>query len=131
MQLMRDEIRAELAARVFLTIGALVPYWPLLTFSVVLVSEDYFTSDIFNGELPVRVLVSQLMRAGQLPLWTNQICSGYPLFGGPSDPVSLALFALLSPAAALDTLLILIFLVAAHGTYSLSRRVGVDRSGAL
>jgi hypothetical protein len=131
MQLMRHEMRAELAARVVLTIASLAPYWPLLTFSVVLVSEDHFTSDIFNGELPVRVLVGQLIRSGQLPLWTNQICSGYPLFGGPSDPLGLALFTLLPPAAALDTLLILILLVAAHGTYGLARRFGVDRSAAV
>ena len=51
-----------MAARVFLTLGALLPYWRLLTFSVVFVTDDYFASDIFNGELPGRVLVGQLIR---------------------------------------------------------------------
>ena len=30
---------------------------------------------------------SQSIRAGQLPLWTSQICSGYPLVGAPADPL--------------------------------------------
>ena len=36
-------------------------------FSVLYVTDDYFASDIFNGELPGRVLVGQLLRDGQLP----------------------------------------------------------------
>ena len=44
--------RADLAARLFLTLAALLPYWRLLTFGVVFVTDDYFASDIFNGELP-------------------------------------------------------------------------------
>src|SRR6185369_15284516 len=99
---MRDGSRADLAARVFLTLGALLPYWRLLTFSVVFVTDGTFTSDLFNGELPGRLLVAQWIRAGQLPLWTNQMCSGYPLVGAPVDPLSLALFTQLPPAPALD-----------------------------
>ena len=53
---MRDSIRADMTARVFLTLGALLPYWRLLTFGVIYVTDDVFTSDIFNGELPGRVV---------------------------------------------------------------------------
>jgi hypothetical protein len=128
---MSDRTRADLAARAFLTLGALLPYWPLLTFSVIFVTDDFFTSDIFNGELPGRLLVAQLIRGGQLPLWTSQMCSGYPLVGAPSDPIGLALFTLLPAGPALDLLVIMILLVAAHGTYSLARRLGTTRSGAV
>jgi hypothetical protein len=121
----------ETLARAFLTLGALAPYWQLLTLRVIFVTDGHFASDLFNGELPGRILVSQWMRAGQLPLWTSQICSGYPLVGAPADPLGLALFALLPPAPALDLLLIVLLLVAAHGTYSLARRFGADRSGAV
>ena len=78
--------RADLAARLFLTLGALLPYWRLLTFGVVFVTDDYFASDIFNGELPVRALIGQLIRDGQLPVWTSQLCSGFSLAGTPADP---------------------------------------------
>ena len=50
--------KGSLAARALLTVGALLPYWRLLTFSVVFITDDYFASDIFNGELPGRVLIA-------------------------------------------------------------------------
>src|SRR6185503_19031392 len=128
---MRDRFRADGAARVFLTLGALLPYWRLLTFSVIYVTDDVFTSDIFNGELPGRVLVGQLIRHGQAPVWTSQLCSGIPLAGIPADPIGLAAFLLLAPAAALDLFVIVLLLVAAHGAYALARRFGADRPGAV
>src|SRR5437016_13509269 len=102
---MRDGIRAETWTRAFLTLGALAPYWHLVTLGAVFVTDGVFASDIFNGELPGRLLVAQWIRAGQLPLWTTQMCSGYPLTGAPVDPLGLALFTLLPPAPALDLLL--------------------------
>ena len=123
--------RHELLARLALTAAALLPYWRLLTFSVIFVTDDYFASDIFNGELPGRILVGRLLRDGQLPTWTNALCSGYPLAGSPADPIGLALFTLLPPAPALDALVIVLLLVAAHGTYSLARRFGADIGGAV
>jgi hypothetical protein len=128
---MSDRIRAEMAARAFLTLGALLPYWQLLTFRVIFVTDGVFASDLYNGELPGRMLVAESIRAGKLPLWTSQFCSGYPLAGAPSDPLGLALFTLLPAAPALDLLLITLLLIAAHGTYSLARRLGASRSGAV
>lgn len=138
---MRDRPLAPLAwlgdavwrsrARLLLTVAVLLPYWRLLTFSVVFVTDDYFASDIFNGELPGRVLVGQWLRSGELPLWTNRLCSGFPLAGSPADPIGLAFFTLLPPAPALDALVILLLLVAAHGSYSLARRFGSDQIGAV
>jgi hypothetical protein len=128
---MRDGIRADIAARVFLTLGTLVPYWRLLTFSAIYVTDDYFASDIFNGELPGRVLIGELIRHGQVPVWTNQLCSGLPLAGSSADPIGLAAFSLLPPAAALDLFVIVLLLVAAHGAYGLARRFGADRPGAV
>ncbi|HET7696964.1 MAG TPA: YfhO family protein [Vicinamibacterales bacterium] len=123
--------RQDLSARTLLTLGALLPYWRLLTFSVIYVTDDYFASDIFNGELPGRVLVGQLVRRGELPVWTAQLCSGLPLAGSSADPIGLGAFALLPPAAALDLLVIALLLVAAHGAYGLARRFGADRVGAV
>ena len=128
---MRVGTRADLAARALLTLGALLPYWRLLTFGVIFVPDDHFTSDIFSGELPGRVLVGRALRAGSLPLWTSSMCSGYPLAGAPADPLGLVLFTFLPPAAALDALVVVILLVAAHGTYSLARRFGADRAAAV
>src|ERR1700681_3285172 len=129
--IVNTRLRADLSARVFLTLGALLPYWRLLTVGVIYVTDDIFTSDIFDGELPGRVLIGQLMRHGQLPVWTNQLCSGVPLAGAPADPIGLAAFSQLPPAAALDLFVIVLLLVAAHGAYGLARRCGADRPGAV
>jgi Bacterial membrane protein YfhO len=128
---MRDGMRAGLAARVLLTFGALLPYWRLLTFGVIFITDDYFASDIFNGELPGRVLMGQLIRSGQLPVWTSHLCSGIPLIGLPADPIGVAAFALLPPAPALDLFVIVLLLVAAHGAYGLARRFDADRTAAV
>lgn len=95
------------------------------------VTDDRFTSDIWNGELPVRVLLGQLVARGELPSWTSQIGSGFPLATITQDPITLGLFALLPPAAALDTLLLFWVLLAAHSTYALCRRLGTTRAGAV
>src|SRR5688500_13111083 len=113
---MRDGIRAELLARAFLTILSLLPYSPLLSFGVIYVTDDFFASDIFNGELPARVLVGGLLRQGELPVWTPQLCSGLPLAGAPLDPLGSAAFAFLPTAAALDLFVIVLLLIAAHGS---------------
>lgn len=128
---MRDGSRADVAARLFLTIGALFPYWRLLTFGVVYITDDYFASDIYNGELPGRALIGQLIRQGEAPVWTSSLCSGLPLAGSAADPIGLAVFALFRPAVALDLFVIVLLLVAAHGSYGLARRFGADRTGAV
>jgi hypothetical protein len=123
--------RAGLTARALLTLGALLPYWRLLTFGVIFVTDDYFASDIFNGELPARVLAGRMLRSGHWPVWTSQLCSGLPLAGSPMDPIGLAAFTLLPPAPALDLFVIVLVLVAAHGAYGLARRFGADRPSAV
>jgi hypothetical protein len=123
--------RADAAARALVTVGALLPYWRLLTFRVLFVTDDGFASDIFNGELPGRMLISRMLKDGQLPVWTSQLCSGMPLAGAPADPIGLALFTFLPTAVALDAFVIILLLIAAHGTYGLARRFGADRFGAV
>ena len=120
-----------LLARICLTLVALLPYRRFVTFSTVFVTDDYFASDIFNGELPGRVLLGHIVRHGQWPTWTSSLCSGLPLAGSPGDPLGLLAFALLRPAAALDVFVVVLLLVAAHGAYGLARRCGADRLGAL
>ena len=128
---MTADRRAGVAARVLVTIGALLPYWRLLTFRTLFVTDDGFASDIFNGELPGRVLIGRMLLHGQLPVWTSKLCSGMPLAGAPADPIGIGLFTLLPTAAALDAFVIVLLLIAAHGTYWLARRFGADRTGAV
>lgn len=128
---MREDNRAEWFARVALTVAALLPYWPLLTFSTLLVTDDGFASDIWNGELPGRIVAAGRDAASGGPAsWTNLLCSGTPLQGG-AEPLSGLAFGILPPAPALDLLLLIWLLVAAHGTYALARRYGASRPAAV
>jgi len=128
---MAAEASGNLRARAVLTLAALLPYWRFLSFHALYVTDDYFASDIFNGELPGRVLAGSMLRAGEIPRWTTQLCSGIPLVGLPGDPVGVLAFALLPPAAALDVCVLVLVLAAAHGAYGLARRFGADRTGAV
>ena len=122
--------RAEILARSLLTAGALLPYFPLLKLSTIYVTDDYFASDIFHGELPFRVLVAEALKQGDMPVWTDKLCSGTPL-GISGEPIGLLSFALLPTAAALDVFLLAMLLVAAHGTYGFARRIGASRTGSV
>jgi hypothetical protein len=128
---MAAEASGNVRARAVLTLAALLPYWRFLSFNALYVTDDYFASDIFNGELPGRVLAGAILRHGDIPRWTSTLCSGIPLVGLPGDPVGVLSFALLPPAAALDVCVLVLVLAAAHGAFSLARRFGADRTGAL
>lgn len=123
--------RLDWTARAAVTVGALLPYLPLLSLNRLYVTDDGFTSDIFNGELPLRVLTGRMLADGQAPVWTSDLCSGLPMAAGNAlDPVSLLLFASQPIARALCLYVIFLLLVAAHGAFGLARRVGADRWGA-
>lgn len=122
----------EWAARAAVTAGSLLPYLPALSLNHIYVTDDVFTSDIYNGELPARVLTGQLIASGQAPVWSSSLCSGFPIAaGGIFEPISTGLFASLQTAPALSWLVIILVLIAAHGAYGLARRLGAERSGAV
>ncbi len=66
---MKLATRREWLARTAVTVGSLLPYLPALSLSHIFVTDDVFTSDIYNGELPARVLIGHLIAAGQAPVW--------------------------------------------------------------
>jgi len=122
----------EARGRILVSCGAFVVYPELLTFQKLFHPDDAFTSDVFNGEFPARVMIGQMLARGELPLWTRQVGGGYPLGAGLlGDPLGAAAFTLLPPAAALSACLIFILLCAAHGAYSLARRLGSSLGAAV
>ncbi len=129
---MQPGTRSELLARLALSVGAMLPYLPLLGFNSLYITDDRFTSDIYNGELPGRVLVGKLLAAGQAPVWTSHLCGGFPLGAGAvGEPVSLLAFSTLPIAPALCALVVVLMMVAAHGAYDFTRRLGANRTGAV
>ena len=129
---MKGPLSARWRSRILVSALAILPYLPLLTLSRIYVTDDWFTSDIFNGELASRVLVGKVLASGQAPVWSSAMCAGYPLAAlGVTEPMSLLLFTILPTAPALCLLVLGLVLVAAHGAYGFARRLGAERSGAI
>lgn len=129
---LREKARGpEFWGRVVVTFGALAAYPELLTFSRVYVPDDGFTSDIFNGEMAGRALFGRMLAGGELPLWTNELGAGYPIGAGfLGDPLGSLVWAALPPVAALSAYVLVLLWIAAHGTYSLTKRLGAGPAGA-
>jgi len=111
-----------------LVLAVLVPYHQMLVGRVIPIPDDGFVSDLVDGEFPSRVEAARLVCAGEAPIWTSQIFTGYPL---SCDPLSILLFSALPPALALGWLIGLLLVAASLGTYLLARQLGASRAGAV
>jgi hypothetical protein len=120
--------------RAVLSALAIAPYFELLTMQGIVATDDYIYSDILSAELPGRAEIGAMYRAGQLPLWTEKLCGGLPLHaagGAIADPIGVSIFTALPPAIAVNLYMLVIVLIAAHGAYSLARRLGASIRGAV
>ncbi|MGZ5969682.1 MAG: hypothetical protein ACXWP4_18545 [Polyangiales bacterium] len=117
---------------VLLVLAILVPYHRLTTMQGMIVTDDRILSDVFGAEFPARVEAARLLRAGELPSWTPNLCTGYPLLAGGvfPDPLSVATFRFMPPVVALNVFLLTTLIVAALGAYALSLRFGASTTGA-
>lgn len=123
-------LRTRWLAPLALALLVLAPYHRLLVGTAIPIPDDIFISDLADGELPGRVEAARLIRAGEMPLWTSGIWTGFPLQIGCTEPVSLALFTALPPALALGWLIALCLLASSLGTYALARQSGASRLGS-
>jgi hypothetical protein len=114
-------------AAVLLVVAVLAPYHEVVTGRAIPIPDDIFVSDLADGEFPARVEAGRILRDGEMPVWTPRALTGSPLI---VDPLSVALFAALPPAQALGALLGILLMIAALGTYAVSRQLGASRSGA-
>jgi hypothetical protein len=107
----------------------LVYFYPAVIGPVTLMPGDGWTQNF-----GVRVLLGQLLRAGHWPLWNPYIFAGTPLlasvYPGALYPPNW-LFAVLSPRAAMNAVVITTYHLALIGTYLYARRIGCNRVGAL
>ncbi|MDQ3009743.1 MAG: YfhO family protein, partial [Acidobacteriota bacterium] len=125
----RNARRQRLAVAVALVALPLIYFLPVFIWNLTLAPGDGLTQN-----LGVRVLIGQMLRAGQLPLWNPYIFAGTPLlasiYPGALYPPNW-IFAVLSPPAAMNFVVITTYHLALIGTYLYARRIGVNRIGAL
>jgi len=104
-------------------------FWKAVTLQGV-----FFHYDHAIQNYPYRLFFAQGLSHGHLPLWTNDIFCGFPLFaesqGNALYPPFLILFVLLKPWVAYNYYTVLHFLMAGLFTYILARVMHVGRAGA-
>src|SRR5688572_21717658 len=90
--------------------------------------------DGWSYSLQLRILIGRMIAQGIWPLWNSHIFAGSPLLAS-IQPEALYppnwLFAVLSPIAAMNAVVILTYHLALIGSYLYVRRIGVGRAGAV
>ena len=116
-----------------LLVWVLLLHLPLATFQGIPLSDDVFTSDLLDGEWPMRVAIAKSFARGEGTAWNAEIYGGYPALAGGAgaDPLTLLSFAWLPPTAGLDLFILLALLLIAFGTSRLARELGASRLGAV
>src|ERR1041385_8587604 len=86
---------------------------------------------IFN--IPMRVLVANMIHSGHLPLWNPYMFGGMPLFGAAQAGVLFPLnwfYLIFSAPVATNLMMLSTYMLAALGAYMFARRSGQTVGGA-
>ncbi len=127
----------------------ILKYWPILAIIAVIfaffsklffpelsiyITPDYGRSDLMHFNTPLRKTVSDSLKNFELPLWEPNIGQGFPIFDegqiGLFYIPNLLLFGLFPFWIAFNLGYIVTFLIAALGTYLLSRSLGLNKAGS-
>jgi len=89
----------------------------------------FVQGDALSVSLPLQQLLADALARGALPLWSNEIYGGHPVFaegqGGFAHPLNWLLFGLLPTLYAHGLLHVLCSWIAALGTFALCRALGL------
>src|SRR5262249_58637157 len=122
-------VRARFLTAATLILLPLIYFYPAVLGRIMLAPGDGWTQI-----LGIRILIGEMIRDGRLPLWNPYIFSGMPLLAsiqpGALHP-STWLFAVLSPQAAMNWMVITTYHIALIGTYLYARRIGCNRVGSM
>ena len=92
-----------------------------------LVTPDYGLSDIWNFNYPLKNLLSESLKQGKIPLWTDMIGNGYPIMAegqiGTFSPINWVIFGLFPMPQSFTAALIFVFITTLAGAYLLMRKI--------
>ncbi|HWQ34799.1 MAG TPA: YfhO family protein, partial [Blastocatellia bacterium] len=108
---------------------------PLIYFSTAIFGPvSLMPGDGWSQIMGIRILIGRMIAQGMLPLWNPYIFGGMPLLAsiqpGALYPPSW-LFAILTPRAAMNAMVITTYHLALIGAYLFARRIELDRASAL
>lgn len=96
----------------------------------VFATPDFGLSDLFHGYYQLRYLLAEGLKHNSIPLWTDKIATGYPIFAdgqiGFFSLFNLILFKAFPLFAAINLSYFTAFLFAGVGTYFFSRQFGLN-----
>lgn len=119
----------KLLTALILVVIPLIYFFPAVMGAITLVPGDGLTQN-----LGVRVLIGQMLRDGQIPLWNPYIYAGTPLLASIYPGVLYPpnwIFVLFSPATAMNIVVITTYHLSLIGGYLYARKVGMTKAGAL
>lgn len=122
--------RDNLFSIIFLLCLTIIFFW-----KAVLLRGVFFVGDFIAYYFPVRFFSFNLLRKGQIPLWTPYLFSGFPLFAegqeGVFYPLNALLFLFLPAYVAANYSVVLHFFLAGLFMYLYLRVIKADRSSSL
>ena len=100
-------------------------------FAPVLAGRSTFVQgDALSVSLPLQQVLADALARGELPLWSNEIYGGHPIFaegqGGFAHPLNWLLFGLMPTVYAHGLLHVLCLWIAGVGTFGLCRALGLS-----
>src|SRR5215510_2853425 len=122
-------VPARIVTAVTLALLPIIYFYPAAMGKLMLAPGDGWSQILGN-----RILIGEMLRNGQLPLWNPYLFSGMPLMAaiqtGAFYPPTW-LFAILSPMAAMNWMVITTYHIALIGAYFYARRIGCNRVGSM
>ena len=122
-------IRAELSAPITIIVFFALFFWP-----AIFAGRFFVSGDALVYSYPMRSVMWEMIRQGQLPLWTPTLLSGYPLLSMAQLALGYPLtwgYLVLSGHAAEQVYVLAPFLLAPIFTYVYARRIGRSRLASL
>ena len=116
------------ATAIVVSLLPLIYFFPATTGNLIISPDD---GVIFN--IPMRVVVANLIGSGYMPLWNPYMFSGMPLFGAAQAGVLFPLnwfYLIFSTPVATNLMMLSTFMLAALGAYLFARRSGASIAGA-
>jgi hypothetical protein len=122
-------VSARIVAAATMILLPLVFFYPATIGKIMLAPGDGWSQI-----LGIRILIGEVIKNGQLPLWNPYIFCGMPLMAA-LQPGALYpptwLFAVFSPKVAMNWMVITTYHVALIGAYLYARRIGCNRAGSM
>jgi hypothetical protein len=125
---LHSKITPSCATAIVVSLLPLVYFLPATRGNLIISPDD---GVIFN--IPMRVVVANLIHAGYVPLWNPYMFSGMPLFGAAQAGVLFPLnwfYLILSTPVATNVMMLSTYMLAALGAYLFARRSGASIVGA-